>query len=155
MNQIAKIEAPLLPSVEAKEQFLSLKVCGQLFGIAVIRIIDVLKPVRVTPIPLSKPEVSGLMNLRGRIVTVIDLRKRLNILSAEEPKKPMFVVVENENELFALVTDEIGEAQSLNLTEFEKIPENLPTELRKVSRGIFKFENELMLVLDINSLVNF
>lgn len=157
MNQLVEAEnnSPSIINQNGTEQFLSMKVGEQLFGIAVIGIIDVLKPINITPIPLAKPEIIGLMNLRGRIVTVIDMRTRLDINYAAEPKKPMYVVVENENELFALLVDEVGEAQNLKLTEFEKTPENLASNLRKTSRGIFKFKDELMLVLDINSLVSF
>jgi purine-binding chemotaxis protein CheW len=137
------------------EQFLSVKVCDQLFGIPVIKIVDVLKPQQITKIPLAKYEVVGLMNLRGRIVTVIDLRRRLGLNSEELPKKQMFVVVECGSELFSLIVDEVGEAQNLNLLAFEKNPENLSQNLRLISRGIFKFDKELMLVIDVNALVNF
>jgi len=157
MSAISKIEnAKILKTgVANTEQFLSIRVSDQLFGIPVIKIVDVVKPVNLTPIPLAKPEIFGLMNLRGRIVTAIDLRSRLNLESEIEPRKKMFVVVENEGEIFSLIVDEVGEAIDLNLINFDKAPENLPFYIRELTRGIFKLEKELMLVLDIKSLVNF
>lgn len=142
-------------SVAPTEQFLSIRVSEHYFGIPVIKIVDVVKPTELTPIPLAKPEISGLMNLRGRIVTVIDMRKRLDIDSSVEPKKPMFVVVEDENDIYSLVVDEVGQAITLNLMNFDKVPENLPSHLRDISKGIFQLEKELMLVLDVKSIVNF
>ena len=157
MSNLAKKETStiLKHGVSANEQFLSIRVAEHMFGLPVIKVVDVVKPVNLTPIPLAKYEISGLMNLRGRIVTVIDMRKRLKLESSIEPKKPMFVVVEDEQEVFSLIVDEVGQALTLNLMDFGKIPENLPAHLRDVSRGIFQLEKELMLVLDIKSLVNF
>jgi purine-binding chemotaxis protein CheW len=157
MSNIAKVENTSLARSGAanSEQFLSIHLSGQLFGIPVKKIVDVVKPINLTPIPLAKTEIVGLMNLRGRIVTVVDLRTRLNLTSEILPKKPMFVVVEDNGEIFALIVDEVGEAITLSLASFDKIPENLPFYLRNVTKYIFKLEKELMLVLDIPSVVNF
>ena len=137
------------------EQFLSLKVKGQLFGIPVLKIRDVLKPQNITKVPLSRKEILGYMNLRGRIVTVIDVRERLGLESEEGEETPdqMFVVVEQEEDLYCLVVDSVAETKTLSISDFEKNPENLDESWRDVSRGIFKLKKELMLVLHIDKLL--
>ena len=137
------------------EQFLQIKVGEQLFGIPVVRVRDVLKPQKITKIPLASPEILGFMNLRGRIVTVIDMRKRLNSEDTPEAKKKMFVVVESDNELYCLQVDGVGETMTLPVSDFEKNPENMLPLWKDLSRGVFKLDKDLMLVLDIGNLVNF
>jgi purine-binding chemotaxis protein CheW len=140
------------PLFEATEQFLTLWVNNQLFGVPVLKIRDVLKPLKVTNIPLSGPEIRGYMNLRGRIVTVIDVRVKLGLPKSEEDKE-MFIVVEIDNELYSLVVDRVGDSKDLPLKEFEKNPVNLAQHWKDVSKGVFKRDNEIMLVLDINSIL--
>jgi purine-binding chemotaxis protein CheW len=137
------------------EQFLQVRVDKQLFGIPVVRVRDVLKPQKITKIPLSGPEIVGFMNLRGRIVTVINMRERLKIEDAEESKKKMFVVVESDNELYCLQVDGVGDTMTLPVSDFEKNPENMMPLWKDLSRGVFKLDKDLMLVLDIGNLVNF
>jgi purine-binding chemotaxis protein CheW len=137
------------------EQFLRVRSGGQLFGIPVVRVRDVLKPQRITKIPLASPEIVGFMNLRGRIVTVVDLSKRLRMESVEEEGKKMFVVVESEDDLYCLQVDSVGDTQTLPIADFEKNPENMEQSWKDLSRGVFKLDKELMLVLDISNLLNF
>ncbi len=138
-----------------QEQFLQVRAGGQLFGIPVVRVRDVLKPQRVTRIPLAKPAIEGFMNLRGRIVTVIDLRKRLLMEARPEGQKKMFVVVESEGELYCLQVDEVGDTKMMPISSFEKSPENMIALWKELCRGVFKLEKDLMLVLDIGNLINF
>lgn len=135
------------------EQFLQVRVGAQLFGIPVVRVRDVLKPQNVTKIPLSKPAILGFMNLRGRIVTVIDLRLRLASIEGAAPEKPMFVVVESDSELFSLKVDSVGETKTLPISSFENNPENMLLHWKEITRGVFKLDKELMLVLDVTNLV--
>ncbi len=151
INNNDKPEAEKIPH----EQFLQVRVGGQLFGIPVVSVRDVLKPQKITRIPLSQPEVLGFMNLRGRIVTVIDMRERLSSDVTENAKKPMFVVVESDSELYCLKVDLVNETRTLPISGFENNPENMPVKWRELSRGVFKLDNELMLVLEINNLVKF
>jgi purine-binding chemotaxis protein CheW len=141
--------------VAGYDQFLMVRVGAQLFGIPVTNIRDVLKPIRITHIPLSKPEIIGFMNLRGRIVTVIDMRKRLATEGADEAPKKMFVVVENEHELYSLQVDEVGDSKTLPRASFENNPENMPEQWKTISKGIFKLDKELMLVLDVANVIKF
>lgn len=139
--------------LKAHEQFLLVKVNTQLFGVPVVRVRDVLKPQKVTTIPLAKPFILGFMNLRGRIVTAIDMHVRLGIEVNEDYPKKMFVVIEVDDELYCLKVDEVGDTRTLPLNSFEKTPENLESAWKNVSKGVFKLEKELMLVLDVNNVI--
>jgi purine-binding chemotaxis protein CheW len=108
---------------------------------------------KVTTIPLAKPCIMGFMNLRGRIVTAIDMHIRLGIEANEDNPKKMFVVIEVDDELYCLKVDEVGDTRTLPLNSFEKTPENLELAWKDVSKGVFKLEKELMLVLDVNNVI--
>lgn len=157
MSNIVKIEdnLPLLASDAAQsEQFLTVRLDGQIFGIPVLKVRDVLKPLDITCIPLSRPEIEGYMNLRGRIVTVIDVRKRLGLPPLAEDAKRMHVVVEDGEELYSLLVDKVGQARNMPNKAFEKNPVNLSETWKNASRGVFKMKDELMLILDINYLLD-
>ncbi|MDX1950454.1 MAG: chemotaxis protein CheW [Rickettsiales bacterium] len=146
-------ENALQVAIEQEEQFLTLRVAGQLFGIPVLKVRDVLKPQRVTKIPKVRSQILGLMNLRGRIVTVINMSETLGVTCTASDKKKMFVVVDHENEYYSLSVDEVGQTITLKLSEFEKNPANLTKNWRDFSKGVFKLEKELMLVLDIPKVI--
>ncbi len=93
--------------------FVTMRIDQQLFGIPVKNVRDVLREQKITSIPLSAPEVAGSLNLRGRIVTVINLRCRLRLGEKQNSDKNMFVVVEYKNELFSLVVDSVGEVMTV------------------------------------------
>lgn len=153
-NNVVELKSNLPKFNDQHEQFLTVRLNGQLFGISVLRVRDVLKPLPITRIPLATPQIKGYMNLRGRIVTVIDVRMRLGIPSLEENLKRMYVVVEHDDELYSLLVDEVGEARMMANKSFEKNPVNLSESWRSASKGVFKMEDELMLVLDIDYLLN-
>ena len=135
------------------KQFVTMKVNGQMFGIPVLTVQDVLRPQRVTPIPLAPSIIKGSINLRGRIVTVIDLRTRLSLAPKEEPEKCMYVVVDYKDEQYSVVVDSVGEVLTLSLDDFEHNPSNLAENWRNVSLGVYRLNNQLMVVLDIDNLL--
>jgi purine-binding chemotaxis protein CheW len=161
-NSIQKIEegkASIISNNQhEKRQFLTMRIDNQIFGLPVIRVQDVLRPQKITKIQLSKPEILGLINLRGRIVTVIDVRKILGLKSdvgvLETKSKKRLVVVEYKGELYSLVIDEIGDVLDLPLNRFEKNPENLSPAWKDVSQGVFKLQDMLLLILDVENLLN-
>src|ERR1700731_467442 len=100
------------------QEFVTVTVAGQLFGIPVLQVQDVLGPQRITRVPLAPPEVAGSLNLRGRIVTAIDIRIRLGLPELTDGKPGMSVVVDHGGELYSLMVDSVGEVLSLSEATF-------------------------------------
>lgn len=135
--------------------FVTMTIHGQLFGIPVLTVQDVLGPQKITRIPLASPEVAGALNLRGRIVTAIDVRKRLGLPNAEDGAKSMSVVVDHGGELYSLIIDSVGEVLSLPADSFERNPATLDPAWREVSGGVYRLKNQLLVVLDVARLLSF
>ena len=95
------------------QDFVTMTIEGQLFGIPVLAVQDVLGPQQITKIPLAPPEVAGALNLRGRIVTAIDVRSRLKLVAWERGQDSMSVVVDHDGEFYSLIVDTVGEVLSL------------------------------------------
>jgi purine-binding chemotaxis protein CheW len=140
-------------STEAPREFVSMTVAGQLFGIPVLTVQDVLGEQRITCVPLALPEVAGTLNLRGRIVTAIDMRRRLR-LPPRDKGAAMNVVVDRGGELYSLIVDSVGEVLSLPAEQFERNPSTLDPTWREVSVGVYRLENGLMVVLDVEKLLD-
>lgn len=127
----------------------------QLFGIPVLTVQDVLGPQRITRIPLSPPEVAGSLNLRGRIVTAIDVRKRLGLRDKEDDEPGMSIVVDEGGELYSLMVDQVGEVLSVPKKAFEQNPATLDPRWREFSDGIFRLDKKLLVILDVTRLLDF
>ncbi len=135
--------------------FVTMTIANQLFGIPVLQVQDVLGHQRITRIPLAPPEVAGSLNLRGRIVTAIDVRLRLGLPGRQKDKPEMSIVVDLRGELYSLIVDAVGEVLSLSTDDFECNPATLDARWREVSTGIYRLNNQLMVVLDVSRLLNF
>jgi len=144
-----------LSSNAPKQDFVTMRIADQLFGIEVLGVQDILKYQHVTTVPLAPPEVYGLLNLRGRIVTIIDTRKRLGLTAAAEGSKPMIVVVEHNHEPFGLLVDNVGEVLRLPESDFETAPSNLSQNWQSVSLGVYMLSDELLIILDVQRLLLF
>lgn len=140
-------------NLDQSKDFLTVTIAGQRFGIPVLQVQDVLREQQVTRIPLAPPEVAGSLNLRGRIVTAIDVRKRLGLPNRKEKEQNMSVVVEYDDELFSLIIDNVGDVLSFRGREFDKNPGTLDPLWRDVSTGIYQLEDELLVVMDVSSLL--
>jgi purine-binding chemotaxis protein CheW len=138
----------------ASRDYVTIYIADQLFGIPVLQVQDVLGPQRITRVPLAPVEVAGSLNLRGRIVTAIDLRRRLH-LSPREGVKSMSVVVDLKGELYSLLVDNVGEVLSLSAATFEVNPATLDPTWREVSVGIHRLEGSLIIILDVARLLDF
>jgi purine-binding chemotaxis protein CheW len=125
----------------------------QLFGLPVEVVRQVLKDQRITPIPKAPREIKGSLNLRGRIVTVINLRERLG-LNSEYQKSFAYIVVEHDNDVYALMIDKIGDVMRLKCSDIEALPSNLMSNWQKFSKGIYRLQDRLMLILDIQHLLD-
>lgn len=137
------------------KDFVTMRVAGQIFGIPVILVQDVLRPQKITPIPLAPKEVAGSLNLRGRIVTAIEVRRRLGLEARAEAEKYMLVAVEHKNDIYSLMVDSVGEVLSLSVKDFQANPTNLSSQWQQVSLGVYRLKEELLIVLDAENLLSF
>ena len=135
--------------------FITMMIADQLFGLSVLSVQDVLGPQIIARIPLAPPEVAGSLNLRGRIVTAIDMRLRLGLDPLDEGEKGMSVVVEHQSELYSLIIDTVGEVLSLAEERFERTPPTLNARWREMARGIYRLDDRLLVVLDIDHVLDF
>ncbi len=139
-------------STSKKRQYLVMRIDQQPFGMLVDNIQDVLSPMKITPIPLSPPEVKGAMNLRGRIVTAINLRSILGISDNEEKEQYRSVILEIDGNLYSIIIDSVSEVLDISDNEIDRLPENISDRWRDVSTGVYSMENELMIFLDADKL---
>lgn len=133
----------------AKQEFVTVRIAKQLMGIAVLDVQDVLSAQNITPVPLAPDWVAGVLNLRGRIVTAIDLRRRLGLPCETPVSELMSVVVESKGEPYSLVIEEIGDVISVEQDQFDQNPVTLSAQWSAVSQGVYRLDSELMIVLDV------
>ncbi len=119
-----------------------------LFGVEVQQVQEVIRFQEMTRVPLSSNVVDGLINLRGQIVTALDLRRRLNLRDRPEGELPMNVVIRTDGDLVSLLVDEIGDVVETDESLFERPPDTLSGSARDLITGAYKLENRLLLVLD-------
>jgi len=136
--------------------FVTFSVADHYFGVPVMRVQDILTPDVIARVPLGPAEVRGLINLRGRIVTVIDIRTRLSLTdSADAVKGPgKCVTVESEGEFYTLFVDTIGDVVSLHEDEREPNPATLDPQWRDLANGVFRVGDKLLVTLDVDRLLN-
>jgi purine-binding chemotaxis protein CheW len=146
--------ADAAPGTEAHRDFVTLVVAGQWFGIPVLAVQDVLGPQRITRIPLAPREVAGSLNLRGRIVTAIDVRHRLGYPPRDVGEAAWSVVVDRGGELYSLLVDQVGEVLSLPTNLLERNLTTIDQSLREVSDGIYRLEERLLVVLAVQRLLD-
>jgi len=143
------------PSMTGTQDYVSMTIAGQLFGIPVLKVQDVLGPLRLTCVPLAPPEVAGNLNLRGRIVTAIDLRLRLGLSPRDKDAPWMSVVVEHQGELYSLIVDSVGEVLSLDASTYERELPTLDPRWRDFAAGIYRLQGTLLVVLEVAHLLIF
>jgi len=136
------------------QQFLIIMIDAQKFGIPIMQIQDVLKNQKIAHIPLAPPEVAGALNLRGRIVTAIDVKKRLGICQGDDTQGNVSVVIEHDNELYSLIIDGVGDVLRLKKDSYEATPATLDPLWREIALGIHRLESELLVILDIPRLLD-
>ena len=134
----------------AVAEYVTAVIGGQLFGLPISRVQDVFMPERLTRVPLSSVEIAGVLNLRGRIVTVIDMRARLGLARADDGKPPMAVGVDLRGESYGLLIDQIGEVLRLPEESREENPVNLDPRMAKLAGGVHRLGGQLMVILDVD-----
>ncbi len=141
-------------TTEHVTEYVTASVGGQLFGLPISRVQDVFAPDRVARVPLAPPEIAGVLNLRGRIVTAIDMRRRLGLSTLEHGRAPMAVGIEFKGESYGLLIDEIGEVLKLPTHSREDNPVNLDARLARVSAGVHRLEGSLLVILDVHRVLD-
>jgi purine-binding chemotaxis protein CheW len=141
-------------SSEKVVEYVTATIGDQLFGLPIARVQDVFAPQRLTLVPLAGPEIAGLLNLRGRIVTMIDMRARLDLKMPEDSRRMMAIGVEYKGESYGLLIDEIGEVMRLSAASREDNPINLDARLARVSSGVHRLEGQLLVVLDVERVLD-
>jgi purine-binding chemotaxis protein CheW len=135
-------------------EYVTAVIGGQLFGLPILRVQDVFAPERLTTVPLAPAEIAGVLNLRGRIVTLINMRRRLGLGDQEGGGLPMAVGVESRGESYGLLIDSVGEVLKLDDTACESNPSNLDPRLASVSTGIHRLDGQLLMVLDVDRVLD-
>jgi purine-binding chemotaxis protein CheW len=131
-------------------EYVTATIDGQLFGLPISRVQDVFAPELLARVPLAVPEIAGMLSLRGRIVTVIDMRRRLGLAALEGGKPRMAVGIESKGESYGLLIDAIGEVLKLTAASREDNPVNLDSRLARVSAGVHRLDGSLLVVLDVD-----
>jgi len=135
-------------------EFVTFTVAGQIFGLPIARVQDVFKPSRITRVPLAGAEIAGVLNLRGRIVTAVDMRHRLGVKNRDDRASAMAIGIEAKDESFGLLVDAVGEVLKLPDDDCEANPINLDCKLSDLSAGVFRLEGQLLVVLDIERVLD-
>jgi purine-binding chemotaxis protein CheW len=141
-------------SPDSVVEYVTATVGGQLFGLPIARVQDVFMPERLTRVPLAPHEIAGLLNLRGRIVTAIDMHRRLGLDAPDDGRHRMAIGVECRGESYGLLIDAIGEVLKLPMNGREPNPVNLDPGLARVSAGVHRLEGKLLVVLDVDRVLD-
>lgn len=128
--------------------YVSFTTAGQLFGLPIECVQDVFTLGKITPVPLAGREIAGVLNLRGRIVTVIDLASRLALDAATDAGANMVIGIERGSESFGVLVDRVGEVLSLSDDDREPTPINLDRTLNAVATGVFRLDDKILVTLD-------
>ena len=131
-------------------QYVTVLIGGQLFGLPIERVHDVFMPESITRVPLSRPEIAGVLNLRGRIVTSIDMRRRLHLPPRTDEGQAMAVGIEHKGESYGLLIDNVGEVLTLPPSGREANPVNLDPRWALISGGVHRRNGQLMVILDVD-----
>ena len=134
----------------AVTEYVTAMIGDQLFGLPISRVQDVFMPERLTRVPLASSDIAGVLNLRGRIVTAVDMRARLGLPKSDAAGPPMAVGVDQRGESYGLLIDSIGEVLKLADDGREMNPVNLDPRMASMACGVHRLDGQLMVVLDVD-----
>lgn len=136
-------------------QLLTFYLDQQIFGIPVKYIKDIFKSTEITKVPLAPAEVAGVVNLRGHIVTAIDLRQKLCLAPPKGGlQATMNIAVDVGEEMYSFIVDKVADVAMFSKKDFEDNPTTLDEKLKELSMGIYKLEGKLLIVLDVKKIIN-
>jgi purine-binding chemotaxis protein CheW len=136
------------------KQFATFHLHGLFLGVDVLKVQEVIRYQEMTPVPIAPPMIRGLINLRGQIITAIDLRRRLDLPDRSGDQLPMNVVIRTDDGGVSLLVDEIGDVVEVNESLFETVPETLSGSARDLLEGVYKLDGRLLLILDTERTAN-
>ena len=139
---------------ENEDQLVTMIVDDQLFGIPILQVQDIVEASKITPVPLAPSAIAGVLNLRGRIVTVIDLRKLLGNHEEVPWDSQMGVTVEYKGDLYTLLVDAIGDVRTLPKRDFDTSPSTMEDNVRQLCSGIYRLRGNLLVVLDVSRILH-
>jgi purine-binding chemotaxis protein CheW len=141
-------------SRQTDTEYVTFRVGAQWLGIPVLMVQEVLAGQRITRVPLAPPEVSGFLNLRGRIVTAVDLRVRLQLPVRAEDSGTVSVVVRDEEELFSFLVDEVGDVMAVGAQALEPPPATLDARWKQCCDGIVRRDKDLLVVVSAREMLH-
>jgi purine-binding chemotaxis protein CheW len=141
-------------SMVGESQYCTFFLDGQYFGIDVLKVQEIIRYQEMTRVPLAPPVVLGLINLRGQIVTALDLRRQLGMAERPSDLLPVNVVVRTDDGAVSFLVDEIGDVLRVSEEEFERPPETLHSAARELIRGAYKLDDKLLMILNMEQSVN-
>ncbi|MGB0454186.1 MAG: chemotaxis protein CheW [Bacteriovoracaceae bacterium] len=144
--------AEKLEDLEIPQQLVGFRIGDDLFGISVLGVQEVIRPQKLTSVPLSDRYIKGLINLRGQVVTAINLRELLGYEN-EYPQSHMNVIVNGKASLYAIAVDEILDVIEVEKEFFELTPQNLDKSVSQYSSGVYKLNDSLMTVLSVDGIL--
>lgn len=144
-----EITDPRAADGTAARQFATFRLDEYYFGVEVLRVQEVIRYQEMTRVPLAPDVVQGLINLRGQIVTAIDLRRRLALPERADGVQPMNVVVRTSDGVVSLLVDEIGDVLETRQADFEPAPATIDGAARELVTGVYKLKDRLLLALDV------
>jgi len=136
------------------KQFCTFFVNGLFFGVEVLKVQEVIRYQGMTRVPLAPNTIQGLINLRGQIVTAIDLRCRLELAARDSHQLPTNVVIRSDDGAVSLLVDEIGDVVEIQDDIYERPPETLKGVARELVKGVYKLKERLLLILDTEKTIN-
>lgn len=137
------------------EEYVTVMVADQMFGLPIDRVHDVFIASSLTHVPLAPREIVGLLNLRGRVVTAMCLRRRLGLPDGEGADRNMAVGLERQGESYGLLVDSVGEVMKLTTQTREPNPVHMDQRWVKLSRGVYRLDDKLLIILDVDAVLSF
>lgn len=137
-----------------ENQYVSFWIGDQLLGVPVKAVQEVLNPQHIARAPRARPEIAGLLNLRGQIVTAVNLRRRLGLPDLDSGAAPLNVVVRHGAESFSLLVDDVGDVIDTSKQQLESMPPTLSGVWRSVTTGVFRLEKRLFVIVNVSAIMN-
>jgi purine-binding chemotaxis protein CheW len=155
MKLIDSLSSETAKITSKQMEFVTVTVAGQLLGLPISRVHDVFVVSEMTTVPLAPGEIAGLLNLRGRVVTAVSLRRRLGLNDIYEGSRRMAVGLENQGEAYGLLVDDVGEVLKLDPDEMQPNPVHMDRGWVGLSQGVHQLRDQLLIVLDVDAVLAF